>query len=158
MRDLAIRNTHPTIKVIDKNATIAYDIDKKEVTLNESLISDEIKRLELKKAKVDKKQELINMFKVESEKPVLVSSINYNGGFDSALKLDGAKRLAELAGLNSVVFFDISDEPHTLTIPEANNVILAVSAKYQIDFTKLQEKKVLVESKIKVSTVKAVSW
>lgn len=157
MRDLAIRNLYPLVVTIN-NETDVYDKDSKSITLDEALITVEINKLKLDSAKLDKKTHMIVKFNEVSVEPVIVNSITYNGGFDSALKLDGAKRLAELAKLTEVVFFDTSNQPHTLTIAEANFVILSISVKYQTDFAKVQGKKVLIDSKTKVSTVKAVSW
>ena len=52
MRDLAIRNTHPTVVSIN-NDTQAWDKNGKEVILDEALIQTEIERLQ---AEYDAKQ------------------------------------------------------------------------------------------------------
>ena len=93
-----------------------------------------------------------------SIEPVPVNTIIYNGGYDSALKLDGAKRMAEMAGLTEVTFYDIDNKPNILSIDNANTIILTIGAKYQNDFKHLQNLKVLIESKLKVSTVEAIVW
>ena len=92
----------------------------------------------LKPIKNSKKIEIREAFEIESEQPILVDAVKYHGGFDSSVKLDGAKRLAELAGLVEVTFYDTSNQFHILTIAEANNVIIQVAAKYQTDFAKKQ--------------------
>lgn len=124
--------------------------------LDEALLTLRLPNLE--EAKTAKKQEMISEFSEVSIEPVHVNGITYNGGFDAALKLDGAKRLVELAGLTEVTFYGIDNKPKVLSIAEANTVILAISAKYQTDFAHLQELKVLIDSKQKVSTVETVNW
>ena len=109
-------------------------------------------------AKTDKKQEIQRAFDVESNKPVDVNDILYNGGFDSALKLDGAKRMVEIAGLTEVTFYDVANKSNVLSIDGATNIILTIGAKYQVDFGKYQDLKVLIDSKLKVSTVESIVW
>jgi len=157
MRDSAIRNIYPTVISIngDNDAT---DEEGKKVTLDESLISAEIDKLLLLDAKINKKVEMSYKFDEVSIKPVTVNDVIYNGGFDSALKLDGAKRLIELAGGSEVTFYDIDNKPNVLSIVDANTVILTISAKVQSDFGHLQDLKVLIASKLKVSTVESITW
>lgn len=117
-----------------------------------------VPEIDLSSAKLNKKAEMRVKFNEVSVESVDVNGIIYNGGFDAALKLDGAKRLVELAGLTEVTFYGIDNKPKVLSIAEANTVILAISAKYQTDFAHLQELKVLIDSKQKVSTVETVNW
>ncbi len=112
----------------------------------------------LEQAKTDKKQELTNAFNEESTKDVDVNGVLYHGGFDSALKLDGAKRISESAGATEVTFFDTSNKGAILSIGAATNVIAKIGAKYQIDFAKFEGLKVELEGKQKVSTVESMRW
>ena len=108
--------------------------------------------------KLIKKQELKKSFELESNKPVVVNEVNYVGGFDSAVKLDAAKRMLETALATEVTFFDVDNKPNVLSIGDATNVILAIGSKYQTDFAKYQGLKVQVDSKLKVSTVNSIVW
>jgi len=66
------------------------------------------------------------------------SGVLWDAGYDSALKLDAAKRMAELAGLTSVVFYDALNAAHTLALSEASNVILLIGSNYQDKFTRFR--------------------
>ena len=114
--------------------------------------------IDLPSAKIKRKAKMASKFNTISIEPVPVNGITYNGGFDSALKLDGAKRLVELAGGTEVTFYDIDNKPNVLSIADATTVILTISAKVQTDFGHLQDLKVLIDSKLKVSTVEAIVW
>lgn len=70
--------------------------------------------------------------------PVVVNSIFWRPGIDSASRFDGAKRISELVGATSVVFTDIDKTPHTLTFAEADQVIIAVGVDYQVKFMRRQ--------------------
>ena len=146
----------PNIEVMDtvwqdalnKNANYV-DVDSKTLYVK-SFTDEEL----LKKAKDAKKQELKLSFELEANKPVN----GYVGGFDSAVKLDAAKRMLETAGATEVTFFDVDNKPNVLSISDATDVILAIGSKYQTDFAKYQGLKVQVDSKVKVSTVNSIVW
>ena len=89
---------------------------------------------------------------------VSIDGIIWNGGFDSAIKLDAAKRLAESAGLTKVTFFDASKTPHILTIEEAMGVIIGVSVDYQTKLAKKQELMKAIEDATAVEEVELISW
>ncbi len=112
----------------------------------------------LEDVKVLKKQEITKAFNEEIVKAVDVNGVLYHGGFDSALKLDGAKRISESAGATEVTFFDTSNKGAILSIGAATNVIAKIGAKYQIDFAKFEGLKVELEGKQKVSTVESMRW
>jgi len=105
-----------------------------------------------------KKEELTNAFNEESTKPVEVNSIMYNGGFDSAIKLDAAKRLNETAGLTVVTFYDIDNKPNLLSIGDATVVIMTIGNKFQTDLAYYQDLKVQLAGKKLVNTIEALSW
>ena len=77
-------------------------------------------------------------FKEESVKSVTVGNVEYNGGFDSAIKLDAAIRLAESAGLVTVVFYDVYNDGHELSLVDAKEVTTQIAAKYQQSLAKKQ--------------------
>ncbi len=77
-------------------------------------------------------------FKSASLEPITVNGNEYNGGIDSALMLDGARRKAERKGDTSVVFYGTGNTPISLTLPEADEVINAVGDAYELLFAKKQ--------------------
>jgi len=158
MRLQAIHKTHPLVVTTNNNEKEAFDKDGKKVTLDEALISVEIDKLNIPKARELKKQELSNAFINESLSPVEVNDIFYNGGFDSAIKLDAAKRLNETAGLTEVTFYDIDNKPNIKSIGDATVIIMTIANKYQVDLAKYQDLKVQLAGKKLVSTIEALSW
>lgn len=88
--------------------------------------------------------------------PVTVGTVSYHGGYESAMKLDGAKRIAESAGMTSVVFYDIDNIGHTLTLTEAQNVVLAVGSDYQTRFGVKQARMVALEAAVSISEVEVI--
>lgn len=112
----------------------------------EVLILAEWATNELNTLRLQKKAAVRSAFIAESESPVLINGVAFHGGFDSALKLDGAKRLAELAGLSEVTFFDIDNLPHVLTIAEAAAIVLQIAGKYQMDFATKQSALVQIDN------------
>ena len=111
----------------------------------------------LVQAKEAKRNEIRNVFNIESEAPVIVGTVSYHGGFDSASKLDGAKRMVETAGGTEVTFFDVDNLPHVLTLAEATTVILTIGADYQTKFATKQAKMVQVENATTILEVENVS-
>lgn len=75
-----------------------------------------------------------------------VNNIVWNGGFDSCIKLDAAKRLSEAAGLATVRFYDVNNVAHDLTIADATTVILTISQVFQNAMTNKQTKMLAIES------------
>lgn len=111
----------------------------------------------LANAKEAKRNKIRQAFNTESEAPVLVGTVSYHGGFDSATKLDGAKRMVEIAGGTEVTFFDVDNLPHVLTLAEATTVILTIGADYQTKFATKQAKMVQVENATTILEVENVS-
>jgi len=81
-----------------------------------------------------KKSGIRSDFSIAIDEDVIHNSITWNGGYDSVLKLDAAKRLASLNSLTTVDFFDINNVANTLTIIEAEEVIKVLGADYQGKF------------------------
>ncbi len=86
-------------------------------------------------AKNAKKSEIRTAFNTAQLLPVVINNVSWNGGKQSALDLDSAKRLEELAGNNMVTFYDNKNVGHSLAIAEATAIILQIGgdfkAKYQ---------------------------
>ena len=100
------------------------------------------KQFVLSYAKNLKKQQIRDAFRdafaAADAPPVDALSLKWNGGYDSALKLDAAKRLAELVGKREVVLYDIYNTGHKMNVTDAETVIIAVGADYQKKFAKKQ--------------------
>lgn len=60
-----------------------------------------------------------------------VAGLTWDGGFDSAIKLDAAKRLAEAAGASDVTFFDAANDPHVLDFVTAQTIVISVASAFQ---------------------------
>jgi len=94
---------------------------------------------DLAASKEIKKAQIRAAFKNAAELPVTdANNITWNGGYDSAVKLDAAKRMAQLAGQTTVVFYDVNNTAQTLTLATADAVIIAVGTTYQTKFANKQ--------------------
>jgi hypothetical protein len=112
----------------------------------------------LYKSRVGKKAYIIKAFEKQFEAPVSALTFDWNPGYDSVLKLDAAKRLAEAASFADVTFFDFSNAPHVLTIAEATEVIMAIANHYSLEFTKKQQKSVQLVNATTLQEVKDILW
>lgn len=106
----------------------------------------------------NRKKYVRNVFSKASVEGVTDATTTWHGGYDSAMKLDAAKRLAELAGLSTVTFYDVNNIGHELSIADATIVILTVSQKYQTDFAKKQRLMIAIEDATTKPTVQAIVW
>lgn len=112
----------------------------------------------LNKAKESKRSEIRSAFDSESASPVVVNNVSYHGGFDSAIKLDAAKRLAETAGMTQVEFFDIDNVGHVLSLEDAQQVVVEVSGKYQQDLAKKQALMVQIKNATAEADLEVIVW
>jgi len=119
---------------------------------------DILRRPTLEEERNKKKREITNAFILESLENVEVNSIVFNGGFDSAIKLDAAKRLNETAGHAEVTFYDIDNKPNKLSIEDATTVITTIANKYQQDLAKYQGLKVQLFNAKEIDTIESLSW
>jgi|GEM_PF-2788580 len=69
---------------------------------------------------------------------VTALGIFWDGGFESAIKLDAAQRLNQAANLPDVTFFDSENQPHQLSFEDALEVIITVAATFQYKLAKKQ--------------------
>jgi len=110
----------------------------------------------LANAKQAKQSQIRDEFEVASNLPVEVNGVSYVGGFESAIKLDAAKRMAEQAGVIEVVFFDINNDPNVLSLTDATAVVLSVGADYQTKFATKQARMVAVSNATTIEEVEVV--
>jgi hypothetical protein len=113
---------------------------------------------DLSVAKNKKREEIKQAFATEELQPVESLTIQWNGGYDSALKMDGAKRMAEMMTLNSVEFYDVNNIGHDLSIPDAETVITGVGVVYQVLFQKKQSLYQQIDSVTTVGELDGIYW
>jgi len=93
----------------------------------------------LSEAQKLKRDEIRTAFQAAAALPVTdVTGNTWNGGYDSAIKIDAAKRMAQLNSSANVTLYDINNVAHVLTIADAASLILAIGADYQTKFAAKQ--------------------
>jgi len=114
----------------------------------------------LANAKEAKRTEVRTAYELDAGADVLVGTVTYQGGFDSAIKLDSAKRLAEAAGLTKVTFFDSTNSPQVLLLADAQLVILSVAAAFQTALARKQAAMVKIDKSTTstIAKVNAISY
>ena len=111
----------------------------------------------LAELKLLKEREIKEKFEIESNGQVSALGFNWNGGFDSAIKLDAAMRLSQAASQPSIVFFDIGNVPHLLGYSDALTVVISVAGAYQVCLAKKQDLFVKI-SKSTLSNINTITW
>ncbi|TVO57514.1 hypothetical protein [Denitromonas halophila] len=81
--------------------------------------------------KESKRADIRAAYALSAEAPVIADGVTWDGGFDSAIKLDAAKRLAESAGLSDVTFYSSDNLPHVLSFSAALQIVIAVAGAFQ---------------------------
>lgn len=104
-----------------------------------------------------KQYEIRKSFEENSNANVLALGFYWNGGFDSAIKLDAAMRLSQAANQSSVVFFDVDNNRHTLNFSDALTIVITVAGTYQYTLAKKQELMVAVSTST-LETIGNISW
>ena len=136
-----------------------YFDTKKDVEKN---IIDEAKMLqsskELELSRGEKNTEIKNAFLAQEVENVNIDGVNYQGGYESAIKLDSAKRLSESAGFETVTFYDAENSEHELSIADANMIAIRVAGKYQDDFKKYQTLKVQIKNAKTIAEIESIEW
>lgn len=120
------------------------------LTKTDSVILEELKQV--------KSAEIRAAFEADAETPIEIAGVLYHGGLDSSVKLDGAFRLAEKASLTSVTFTDINNIAHTLTLAEADSIILTIGQAYQAAFMRKQQKLVDVVNAVDAAAVELINY
>jgi len=92
----------------------------------------------LDEVKTDKFAEIRKAYDTAASASVTSLGKLWNGGFESAIKLDAARRLSEAAGAPSVKLYDINNIGHQLNFSDALQVCVAVASEYQIALSKKQ--------------------
>jgi hypothetical protein len=105
-----------------------------------------------------KKDFIRKRFDKEFESPTTALTFDWNSGFNSSLKLDGAKRLAEKAGLTEVKFYDFYNQPHDLSMADADQVIITLAQHFSINFTKKQDALTAAVNATTIEELKAITY
>lgn len=142
-----------------RGETFVYLGTKKDVEIE---IVNEAKELkeqkDLENSKTEKYIEIKKDFTTQESESILIDGVQYQGGYNSAIKLDSAKRLSESAGLNGIVFYDAQNNPHELLLKDANDIVVAIAGKYQKDFGKYQGLKVAIKDAETIEQVELIEW
>lgn len=112
----------------------------------------------LEQAKENKEYEIRTSFGIDSIKSSNIGGVMYQGGFDSAIKLDAAKRLAEAVGSKTVIFFDESNIARELSIAQAQDVIITVAGNFQTTLAKKQSLLIEIEKATSIEQVNKIIW
>lgn len=112
----------------------------------------------LKEAKVAKRVEIRKAYDEAAIAPVDALEKTWDGGFESAIKLDAAMRLSQAAGAEGVVFFDATNLPHPLGFDDALQVCIAVAVAYQTTLAKKQDLYAQIDAATTVKKVEAILW
>jgi hypothetical protein len=97
--------------------------------------------------------------------PIEVNGVFFNGGYDSVLKLDAARRLV-LESINlglappetTVTFFDANNVGHAYSVEDALVIVLTLGNLVQGYFSNKQAKMTAIDEATTVAEVEAVVW
>ena len=146
-------------QIVMRGDVYVYFDTKKDVEKN---IIDEAKMLqsskELELSRGEKNTEIKNAFLAQEVENVNIDGVNYQGGYESAIKLDSAKRLSESAGFETITFYDADNIGHDLSIDDANLIVIRVAGKYQDDLKKYQSLKVEIKNAKTKEEIEAIKW
>lgn len=113
---------------------------------------------ELEAARKARKKELAFWLMDVDEQTVDVNGVVFHAGYDSGMRLDAAKRLAELAGLTECTFTDTSNVPHTYSIADAAYVVLMIASHYQTAFQQKQVWSVEIKNATTIAELPVIVW
>lgn len=108
--------------------------------------------------KEEKRQGIRNAFVAETVEPLTALGMKWHGGYESAIRLEGACRLAERSGDSVVTLYDTCNVGHTLSREDANEVVNCVAARFQADFAKKQSKMGEIEHASTLADVERIAW
>lgn len=136
----------------------SYDVpDMNWLYINNGVILVHTDNPYLPQLKLDKKTEIKNAFESNSNSQVLASGYYWNGGFDSAIKLDAAMRLSQAAGQPSATFYDVDNLAHVLAFADALVIVITVAGTYQYNLAKKQQLTVAIETAT-IDTLSSIVW
>ena len=121
-------------------------------------VVDFVKPFVLSEYKEAKRAEIRAKFEKESSSN-FIDSVGraWNGGFDSVVKMDAARRLVEAVGGLNVGLFDALNIEHTLSNEAALTVIAEIGGNYQSLFRKKQLMMTAVDGAVSQAEIDAIS-
>ena len=125
----------PNIQVTDEQWQEAINNNYNYVNVEDKTLSFKDFRT-FEELQIQKRNEIRSAYQKAADDPVIAIDITWNGGMDSAMKLDGAKRLAELCGQDHVTFYDVDNIAHSLTMGQADELIKEVGIAFQTALAK----------------------
>jgi len=120
--------------------------------------------LQLEIAKDEQKELIRENFYVDTLKQVQVEDENgvdtwWNGGFDSAVRLDAALRLTQkIPGYTTCVIHDYFNESHTYTFSGVDIITVAIGASFQYKFGRKEALLVAIDSASGIEDVQNIVW
>lgn len=113
----------------------------------------------LEQLKDKKRQEIRHAYATAASQPVTdANGVTWNGGYESAMKLDAAIRLAELAGATDVTLYDITNAGHLLPLADAKAVVLVIGDYVQTQFAKKQQLMLDIDAAADQASLDAIVW
>ncbi len=85
------------------------------------------------------------------------NNVIWNGGYNSAVRLDAAKRLAVELSQTTVTFFDIDNLPKSLSIADAETVVHLVAIDFQTKFAAKQTLLTAIEAAVDETALAAIN-
>jgi hypothetical protein len=120
--------------------------------------------LQLEIAKYEQKELIRENFLVDTLQPVEVVDENgddtvWNGGFDSAMRLDAALRLTQkLEGYTTCIIHDYFNVSHEYTFSGVDIVTVAIGGAYQQKFGKKEALLVQIDDADTIDEVQQIVW
>ncbi len=121
-------------------------------------IAFELTAYGLEQMKLQKQDQIRSAFAQNENNPVDSLGQTWNGGYESTLKLDAAKRLAELINNTSVTLFDLNNIGHVLNLADAETVIIDVGMVYETLYQKKQGLFADIEAATDRAALEGIKW
>jgi len=120
--------------------------------------------IQLELTKEDQKDLVRNDFYIDTLQPVHVIDENdeetwWNGGFDSAIRLDAALRLTQkIPGYTTCIIHDYYNESHEYTFSGVDIITVAIGSDYQQKFGRKEALLVDIENASGIEEVQSIVW
>ena len=120
--------------------------------------------IQLEIAKEDQKDFVRDSFYADTLQPVQVTDENgeetwWNGGFESAMRLDAALRLTQkLEGYTTCIIHDYFNESHEYTFSGVDTITIAIGGDYQQKFGRKEALLVQIEDANTIEEVQQIVW
>jgi hypothetical protein len=138
-------------------------LDSREMPTWEAIVAeDTILQLEL--SKDAKRDQVRSMFDYEVDKPVNIldendETFSWNGGFDSAMRIDAALRLTQkIPSYTTCVVHDYNNEPHEYTFSGIDIITTTLGGAFQQQFAKKENLMVQIEVASGIEEVNNIKW